>query len=333
MMFADYTKLILADYEEKRAGNVLSIRLIHPSPAKLREESLAVRSRRYDRKKDEVALVGFFGNGDDRELLQAIKRIDIDKFKPLINFLKNPAINTDQKNIELLAWLIDFEKRPFELGKKYNTEEVETEIAETREVEVRDSEESGIEMYAETPFQKDQQEGAVMEQRDPETADVRRQTAPAEGLPMGTARTVSPESRSRFKMRIAVIVVVVVALIGMGIYWFGKNKATPIPMGHSLRGSEACMYWTGDHYQQISCARKLGDTLVVALDVEKLRSFKKITRPDTISKKSKGAVWYVKINGRIEFYTSGGYHPVDPQLRLKPITDYIIRNHIHPDMK
>ncbi|MGE9310792.1 hypothetical protein ACLOAU_04080 [Niabella sp. CJ426] len=41
-----------------------------------------------------------------------IKRFDIDKFKPLQNFLKKP-VNTREKNIELLAWLIDFKFRPY----------------------------------------------------------------------------------------------------------------------------------------------------------------------------------------------------------------------------
>ncbi|MBZ4188856.1 hypothetical protein [Niabella beijingensis] len=329
-MFADYTKLVLRDYEKKRAANVLSIRLIHPSPAKLREESLAVRSRRYDRKKDEVALAGFFGHGDDKEMLHAIKRMDIDKFRPLANFLKRPSINTDKKNVELLAWLIDFEFRPYELGKHYDAEETGTMVAETGATGNKVSEETGAEdKPPATPLQEEPEE-AGMEQADP---DGPVQPGAAEGLPMGTAGTVAPGSRPRFKMRIAVIVVIAAALTGIAIYWFGKNKATPISMGRSLRGNGACMYWTGDHYQQISCTEKLGDTLILALDPEKLRSFKKITRPDTITGQSKGGVWYVKINGQIEFYTSDGYHPTDRQLRLKPVTDYIIKKYIHPDQE
>lgn len=41
-----------------------------------------------------------------------IKRFDADKFKPLQNFLKL-GLNTNEKNVEILAWLIDFKNRPY----------------------------------------------------------------------------------------------------------------------------------------------------------------------------------------------------------------------------
>jgi len=89
------------------------------------------------------------------------------------------------------------------------------------------------------------------------------------------------------------------------------------------------MFWAGDHYQSISCTQHFVDTLVVALDSEKIIHFKKITRPDTITLNAVGCVWYVKYRGDIEYYTSDGFHPIDPQLRLKPITPYMIRKYIH----
>ncbi len=89
------------------------------------------------------------------------------------------------------------------------------------------------------------------------------------------------------------------------------------------------MFWDEDHYQPISC-KQHGDTLVVALDSNKLVHFRKITQPDTITTNAIGTIWYVKYRKGYEFYTADGYHPIDPQLRLRPITEYIIRNHIHP---
>ncbi|MBO9684850.1 MAG: hypothetical protein J7502_19630, partial [Flavisolibacter sp.] len=41
-----------------------------------------------------------------------IRHFDLDKFKPLSNYLKK-GLNTRDKNVELLAWLIEFEYRPF----------------------------------------------------------------------------------------------------------------------------------------------------------------------------------------------------------------------------
>jgi hypothetical protein len=90
------------------------------------------------------------------------------------------------------------------------------------------------------------------------------------------------------------------------------------------------MYWAGDHYEQVSCNQKLGDTMVIALDTFKLRHFKKITRPDTITGYSLGRVWYIKMDGRVEFYTADGHHPIQQQRRLKPLSDYIIFKYIRP---
>ena len=90
------------------------------------------------------------------------------------------------------------------------------------------------------------------------------------------------------------------------------------------------MYCAGDHYEQVPCKKKFGDTLVIALDPEKLSTFRKITRPDTITKKSLGNIYYVKFNGDREYFTADGRHPVDRKLHLKPITDYIIDRYIEP---
>lgn len=49
----------------------------------------------------------------DRELTDlAVKKCDTDKFKALCNFLKKD-LKTHERNLELLAWLIDFPYRPY----------------------------------------------------------------------------------------------------------------------------------------------------------------------------------------------------------------------------
>lgn len=55
----------------------------------------------------------FLGIPFDKELSDlAVKKCDTDKFKSLWNFLQK-GIKTREKNIELLAWLVDFQPRPF----------------------------------------------------------------------------------------------------------------------------------------------------------------------------------------------------------------------------
>jgi len=112
-MFADYQAAVLQSYLEKKGANQLSLNLIHSTAAKLRNECEVVAVKRY-LKKDENTIRSFFGQQDDLTgYVRAIKKFDPEKFKPLDSFLKGNIKNTDQKNIELLAWLIDFEPRPY----------------------------------------------------------------------------------------------------------------------------------------------------------------------------------------------------------------------------
>jgi hypothetical protein len=112
-------------------------------------------------------------------------------------------------------------------------------------------------------------------------------------------------------IRKAIAALIVIVLAG-GIYW---------------QLTRQCMYWAGDHYQSSSCNIKLGDTAIIAFDEQKAR-LKKINRPDTISYKAIGRVWYVKIDKGIEYYTADGFHPIDTRRKLHPITKYMIDMHI-----
>lgn len=310
-MFTDYTLLVLSDYQRKKDTNIFSLNLIQPTPAKLKEECLIVCNERYQ-KKDERALKAFFGEGADKTAcLQAIKRCETDKFKPLVNFLRQQTATTEDKNIELLAWLIDFDHRPYELGKRYD-------VAHPGEEAVVDKQEEEVDKEAKP-------EPAINEAKD------KVPTEPSGQNGEKAAGDTSGPVASKFKTRNAVVAVLILVIIGIITYRVASNGRAPAP-AVALTGHEACMYWSGDHYQQVSCSQKLGDTMVIAMDSAQLINFKKITQPDTITTRSKGMVWYVKINGAIEFYTSDGYHPINRQLRLRPITDYIIRKYIHPNL-
>lgn len=62
----------------------------------------------------------------DKELSDlCIKKCDADKFKALCNFLKK-GIKTHERNLELLAWLINFPQRPF--SKYWRTANGKTDI-------------------------------------------------------------------------------------------------------------------------------------------------------------------------------------------------------------
>lgn len=116
MLFIDYKKHVFNQYEEAKKRAQLSENLLRPTPAKIRAECLLVLKERYNQQQDAKSLRLFFGHqvsATDWE--REMKKIDIDRFKPLTNFLKGKTRDTEDKNIELLAWLIDIQPRPYSM--------------------------------------------------------------------------------------------------------------------------------------------------------------------------------------------------------------------------
>jgi hypothetical protein len=119
-MFSDYKVQVVDFYKKNRENGSLPLNLINPTPAKLKNESLLVFHSRGS--KGDIGIIRqFFGPREDEGgYLKAIKTIDTDKFKPLVNFLKEQTQDTEDKNIELLAWLLDFKPRPYQFSLNTN---------------------------------------------------------------------------------------------------------------------------------------------------------------------------------------------------------------------
>jgi len=282
-MFADYQAEVLRAYYKMKAANQLRTTLIHPTPAHLRDECETVVEKRFQ-KNDMYALRSFFGEqADQTAYAEAIRNIDIDLFRPLIKLLKGDIKNTDRKNVELLAWLIDYEPRPFRQGDPYaiNINKRKAPVG---------------------PGERTDGPGDMV--------DIGEQVTDMQPVLTGKPRSMS-------KARIVVILLGLFFLAGGGTYIFWR-----------INEPGGCMVWTGDHYQPVSCGQKSGEVLVLALDTTRVAHFKKITRPDTITERSVGRVWYSKIDNNVEFFTADGYHPVHVERHLKPLTLYMINKYI-----
>jgi hypothetical protein len=136
-MYQDYIDDIIKHYQAGKKNGDLPLRLIQPTPGNVKEECLSVCETRFQ-KKDLRILTAFFKvDNDQAAVLRAIHRCDRDRFKPLANFLKGITNSTDDLNIELLAWLIDFPNRPFKAEEYAETSgEVENIVVpEKKEVE------------------------------------------------------------------------------------------------------------------------------------------------------------------------------------------------------
>lgn len=297
MLFVEYQSFVLQDYERKKAAVSLSHRMLHLTPSKLKDECEVVCKQRYERK-DDKTLEEFFGQGGDKDAwLRAIRRCGTDKFKPLVNFLRGNTGKTEEKNIELLAWLIDCELRPYEVAKRNII--------------------NGIDVHGVVPGELPKDDNEKEEE-----------IGPAEESRLERREKVSAQMdfnkpASYFSAKKIIIMLIILATVSVGIYLVWQKP--PIVV---FTGPQGCMYWAGDHYQQVSCNEKIVGAMVIALDSEKLNHFRKITKPDTITENSIGKVWCVKVNGNYEYYTSDGFHPIDQRLRLRRLSEYVFRNHI-----
>lgn len=116
--FNDFKNEVFNEYEKLKQKGLLSVELENPSPAKLRNYCEVLYHTKFQ-KEDAQTIQDYFNprkNYDDLET--AIKRFDTDKLKPLIRFMNGETKNSSEKNIKLLAWLIDFQPRPYENWKK-----------------------------------------------------------------------------------------------------------------------------------------------------------------------------------------------------------------------
>jgi hypothetical protein len=325
-MYADYEKLVLDDYRRKKSQTILSFTLMHPTAAKIKRECVRLCKGEIQ-KKDEKVIRDFCEGWDNiKTCLQNIDNCDVDKFKPLSNFLRGDTESTDPKNIHLLAWLINFQDRPFVFGKEY------VSIKETQ-AGVEAPEPSQIAIVDAPPVPEDPPTIATevnnANTEDHAGADLSDASTGAKGNIVSTEDVVYDgqlhieKGRKKMRFRKVAMVGVLLAVTGTsGYLWRNSTQ----------QGNGGCMYWAKDHFQPIPCNQKVPNTLVVALDTVRVKNFKRITRPDTITNRAKGSVWYSKIDNEIEFFTADGEHPVVIGRRLKPITDYIIDKYIHPGM-
>jgi hypothetical protein len=303
---AKYSDVVLAVYENLKASNNLSLNMRNPTPANLKKECLNLAKQGYS-PKDSKILFEFFDKKEEEEpLIKTIKKFENDKLKSLQDFIQGETKTTSERNVELLAWLIDFQPRPEQYDYIYEMPPANDEVKGEKETAISSDEE--INDDETTPKEDNTQ--TITE-------------------PLGEKNSPKPIIKRQKKITkyvgLTIGAIVVFTLIS---YWQSQEKNSSGLMNFNLSAFGSCMYWTGEQYEQISCGQKRGDTLIIALDAEKLKRLKRITQTDTISYNSRGFVWYVKINGELEYYTSDGQHPVYQQLRLRPITDYIIRKYI-----
>src|SRR4051794_17843181 len=109
----EYKIWVLEDFDRKTDAGLLPAALLVPTPGSLKAEAIGICERRF-KTKDEMLLRSFFNEKEGAAGYRlAIQNSGAEIFKPLSNFLRDRSKGTSLKNIDLLAWLIDFEPRPY----------------------------------------------------------------------------------------------------------------------------------------------------------------------------------------------------------------------------
>lgn len=293
--YPDYIRLVKQAYKEKRAGNELSPLLSKSTPANLRKECLNVFQERYTNS-DEQTIRAFFGTG--RQPLQLIRDFETDRFRPLDNYLKEHTENTDAANLELLAWLIDFRHRRWAYDKDFQLSDEELYFLEHNCKKEKEDKEMAV---------------ALPEQPAEEDSGPAQEKVEAPALSGAAAGTVKKKS----KRLLIILLLLVIGAGGSYAIWRQWNSANMV-----------CVYWSGDHYEQVSCNEDPKGRMIITMNAEKVKRFKRITRLDTVTAWSIGKLYYVKDSNTIKLYTEGGKYPGDPKRSLRVLSRYIYETYL-----
>jgi hypothetical protein len=333
-MFEDYKREVLNFYRLKKASNELSVALENPERLKLKKECLMVYAHKNSKEDGEI-IRGFFDPSRKyNDHVKSIECFDLDKFRPLINYLTKGTTIRDEQAVKLLAWLLDFGPYDEWKASKYPTESFVTsrESAVENGLEGALSEKSKADEIGTMPEQ--QKENRPITQ----TAlacpigldqDDEEETLPLPDNKHGNKSTIQEnpgylESPKLYR-RLIRIGITLILLLGIAAV---VQPGDIIGGTNSPDAAEKCMYWDGNSYVPVECEKKASNPAIIPLDINILKGFRRIKWADTLTKRSIGVVWYAKSGAKYEFFTDSGMHPVDTKKRLKPLTQYILSNHI-----
>lgn len=296
-MFEIYQEKVLDAYRNKAERNQLP-QLSGISPALLRNECLNLYKERKGNEKDAASLRTFFGPDENKKgYLKIIDEYPTGKFRSLSNFFQGRDVKPDRKNIELLAWLIDFQPRPYQALSGY-------EISSSLNKDDLSVEPEKVPDVLDGDFKGPETEAVSDSER-----EVSLKQATITQTQSENERISIPKKFYKAIISFAAASVVVIASV-----FLGQKKQ--------------CMYWTGDHYEPIACDQNVS-TPVIALDTFSVSHLKKISDRDTITAASIGKVYYTKVKiDSVDFYTAKGDHPTNSTKRLLPMTQYILDKYV-----
>jgi hypothetical protein len=112
-MFKIYQTQVREDLNKKLFERTLSSNITDPDPRKIKQECLKVYEKRF-LSIDIDVVHAFFGEPDeDGDFSSAIENTAEERFLPLVICIRHTVYEPQVITIELLAWLIDYQQRPY----------------------------------------------------------------------------------------------------------------------------------------------------------------------------------------------------------------------------
>ncbi|MBW3518189.1 hypothetical protein [Flavobacterium sp. NKUCC04_CG] len=129
---ADYIKAVKEAIEEAKKNSEYDYILLNPSPAKLRDICMAIYSDSPS-SSDKKIFEHFFKLDLRADLTSQFLNFNVDKLRPVRNFIIGDSGRPSFMIVELLAVLADFEKRPLGKFLGSNTGVVENKVEDVKE--------------------------------------------------------------------------------------------------------------------------------------------------------------------------------------------------------
>ena len=312
-MFAKFQSAVRNAYLDLKNNGELDFDRAWPSPGELKSWSMSCYLRGLS-KEDETVFIRFFNRErSTKELIVLIEQFDLDKLRPLRNFISGDTQKRPDENIvKLLAVLINFNPRPY---RAIDWDEQVHSVGSKKEVK------NHLETAFMPPgFLVDDLDGHNIEKKIllEKKLDEELQEGKSEKKNELITQT-SKKKKSNHKTIIYALAGLTIIFLCSVIYY---NMDTA-----------DCMCWNGEQYVEIDCQDSTQSYQIVGLNKNKLMHFRKITRQDTLNLEDVGKVWYSKIDKRIEFFTYPGHHPVHHEKSLKAATKHIIENYAGVNVK
>lgn len=288
----EYKKAVKAKYDLVKDSDISGL-LSNPSPGNIRELCILVAGEKIS-KDDESIIVRFFDVKEGENSLRQIEQFDLDKLKPVRNYLKGKTKDTKQIIVELIAILINYTPRPYSKFHKINGGTL---------IKEKGNDQFDVSLN---------------------TEDIETSKKPEKGpvILMFHDKAKANNSISSFfiKQKKAVFFSIV-GLFFAG--YFAKGFVFP---------NKDFMVWKEDHYELFDKKNEKMQTLYlnpVPYD-EKEFNRKKLTVCDTTTffKNSRPIVWYSKKDNEVEFFNMDGCHPERADCELRKITPYMIDKYV-----